>query len=315
MAREFFGWVDDPVAVAKVMAQLPNPLVAAAAPDIMADEDPTEFLFFEVEAKLLGKALPAHDQDGIGTCVDEGYTRNLGQLFLNMIACGESGSLPADLPNDREFVASGCIYGPSRVEIGGGGIRGDGSVGAWAADAARKFGVLFAREYEVNGKKFDLRHWSKERLLEWGRKGMPDDLEPIAREQICKDVSQVSSGEQAWKLNKNGKPTPFCSNRGFTTTRDSRGFCSPKGTWNHCMGSGGGGTAKGNIPFILIEQSWGDSPGGNNKLTLESGREVILPQGIFASELDVIDKMVKQGDTFALAGPKGFTVTRPKWTI
>ena len=34
------------------------------------------------------------------------------------------------------------IYGGSRVEIGGGRIRGDGSIGAWAARWVRDYGVV-----------------------------------------------------------------------------------------------------------------------------------------------------------------------------
>jgi hypothetical protein len=49
-------------------------------------------------------------------------------------------------------------------------------------------------------------------------------------------------------------------------------------------------------------------------LVLESGREVTLPEGVFAVELDVIDSMVRRGkDTWVMSGHEGFQIRLPKW--
>jgi hypothetical protein len=312
-------WVYDPAQVEAICATLPQPVFSLAGAKIMdADEKiwnaEDGSLFFECETRVLGHTMRANDQTTRGSCVGHGFSRNIQDLMVNDIAIrGEGEEIPAEFSRVDPFVSVEATYGFSRVEIGGGRIKGDGSVGAWAAKAVQKCGVLYRIVYEIDGKKYDLRKRSAAREGEWGKRGVPDPLEPTAREHPVRTITLAGDGEQVWRANLNWYPTPFCSSQGFTTTRRG-GFCEPRGTWHHCMGSCGAGIAKGGRKFILLRQSHGDSPTGGAMLVLESGREVTLPEGVFAVELDVIDSMVRRGkDTWVMSGHEGFQIRLPKW--
>ncbi len=63
----------------------------------------------------------------------------------------------------------------------------------------------------------------------------------------------------------NGYPVTICTGQGFVLTRDADGFCSPKGTWGHCMLIGG---VRFDRPGACILQSWGrDVPDGPDQLS------------------------------------------------
>ena len=80
------------------------------------------------------------------------------------------------------------IYGGCRVEVGGGRVRGDGSVGAWAAKFVREYGVV---PRGVHGS-HDLTGYDERRCREFGGRGVPDDLEAVAREHPVRSVANVT---------------------------------------------------------------------------------------------------------------------------
>ena len=84
-------------------------------------------------------------------------------------------------------LAPEVIYGGSRVEIGGGRIRGDGSIGAWAARWVRDYGVV---PRGLHGS-HDLRLYDENRCRDYGRRGVPDDLEALAKEHPVRGVVNV----------------------------------------------------------------------------------------------------------------------------
>lgn len=141
----------------------------------------------------------------------------------------------------QDFVAETCteaFYAASRVEIGEGGCGyDDGSSGAWAAEAARRIGVVARLKYDIAGKIYDLTKYSGNRAAQWGRPnaGMPDDLEKIAKDRMVQTTSMVQSYEEARDAIANGYPVPVCSDQGFTDTRDADGFARASGSWAHCM--------------------------------------------------------------------------------
>jgi hypothetical protein len=306
VADRRFGWLDRPADVAKVVGRLPMPLFAVAAPHLKGSAAGRDVVYWEAEEKILGRTLSAHVQTR-GTCVSHGWGRGVQDLMLGQILLGNRREeFPAE-------VATEPIYAGSRVEIGRGQVRGDGSVGAWAAEWVQKFGILLRRKYG----NVDLTTPDDELAAEWGapRAGVPDELEPIAREHPVKTVSLVETPEAGADALANWYPIPVCSNQGFTTTRDANGFCKPRGTWAHCMVARGFVTVKGNRPAVPIQQSWGESPTGPNRVTLESGREITLPQGVFLIDLDVFGRMLKAGDSFAVSDFEGFPAKRLEYLL
>ena len=101
----------------------------------------------------------------------------------------------------------------------------------------------------------DLTHFDPRRARDWGRAGLPDDLEPEARQHLVRTVSLVRTFAEARAALANGYPVAVCSGQGFSMTRDRDGFCAPRGQWNHCMcfiGATGG-----RRPGLCCLQSWG----------------------------------------------------------
>jgi hypothetical protein len=235
-------------------------------------------------------------------------------LLLWEIAAGEAEEWSGAEIN-RE-----TIYGGSRVEIGGGRINGDGSIGAWASEFELRYGNLVNKRYEIGGKVMDLTGgYSESRCRDWGRNGVPDFLESEARLHPVTASALVRTKEEGWAAIGAGKPIPICSNRGFTTRRDSDGFCSPSGTWNHCMATRGRFLHPRRGRSVVIGNSWGDYLGSSNA-TLEyvtaSGQtaRIELPPGHFATTWDVWGGMLSQRDSFAVAGFKGWEAVRVDYT-
>lgn len=302
------GWVPDPIAVAETVAMSGIQPFADVAPRLFAADDPNAPRFFwDAEAKVLGKVLPSWNQGQVGSCVSFGYGRAVQDLMLLEIVAGE----PEQWPGSE--VATEPIYGGSRVEVGGGRINGDGSIGAWAAKYVKDWGILLRKRYSVLGSTFDLEKYDEARCRDYGRRGVPDALEPIAREHPVTEVAQVRTGDELWAALGAGKPVPVCSMQGFTTTR-SGGFCEPSGQWAHCM------TFRGRFMHpirgrcVVIQNSWGSYLGGDSKFTyLDGGESKVgqLPEGCFCTTLAVAARMCAQGDTFALAGLRGWETTPP----
>lgn len=300
------GWVDDPRAVERFVATLERPLFGLAAPHLKGTGRGKDVLFWMAEEKILGKVLPAHRQT-IGDCVSHGWGRGVQDLKLIEIA------IKGEREQWQGEIATEPIYAGSRVEIGGGRLSGDGSIGAWAAGWVKQYGVLLRSKYD----EFDLTRYSGRKARQWGRRGagVPDALEPIAREHPVRTVSLVTDADEGRDALVNGFPIPICSNQGFTTQRDRQGFCRPRGSWAHCMEARGYCTVKGNRPAVAIQQSWGESPTGPNRLTLESGREIALPQGVFLIDMEVFDRMLKQKDSFAISNFEGFPAQDLDWVM
>jgi hypothetical protein len=136
---------------------------------------------------------------------------------------------------------------------------------------------------------------------------LPDDLEPEARKHPVRTVSLVKSFDEARAAIAHGYPVAVCSDQGFTMERDRDGFCAPQGTWGHCMCFIG--ATAGRRPGLCCLQSWGPNvPGGPIGL---GGH----PDCAFWVEAEVADRMLGQGDSWALSAFDGFPARRLDWRI
>lgn len=303
------GWIPDPAAVAKIVHENGIKAFSQIASRIMyamGDTDSPAF-FWDAEKKVLGKVLPSWNQGQVGSCVSFGYGRAAQDLMLLEIANGEAEKWP-----DYE-VATEPIYGGSRVEVGGGQISGDGSIGAWAAKFVKDWGILIRQKYTFNAKTYDLEKYNETRCREYGRHGVPDALEPEARIHPVTDVALVRTADEIWAALGASKPIPVCSMQGFTTTL-SGGFCEPSGQWAHCMAFRGRFVHPSRGKCVVIQNSWGGYLSGNRTFSYLDGgatKQAELPEGCFCTTLTVAARMASEGDTFALAGFKGWDVPAP----
>lgn len=288
-----FGWVDDREQVQAVAATLPTPHFCDTEAYRSVYEGPDDVFLWDAARKVLGRLIPPRDQKDVGSCVSFGTASAVEHLICVQIANGAA--------EGYRDLAQEIIYGGSRVEIGGGRIRGDGSVGAWAAKFVTDYGVLPRGVYGP----FDLREYTVARCRDFGARGVPDELEPEVKKHPVKAVANVRSWAEAQAAIRNGYPIAVCSSQGFRLARDADGFCPPQGTWMHCMalvGIRGGGRPGG---FLL--NSWGATahtgPGGLGDPS---------PAGFWA-DAAVLDRMLKQGDSWAFSGFSGFPAKKLDW--
>lgn len=308
------GWVDDQEAVnAAVVAieaeQKMSAQYGRIARDTLDGDDDRSVFFWDAEQKVLGRVLDSWDQGPYGECVSFMEARAAQDMLLLQIASGSREEWPG------AEVATEPIYAGSRVEIGGGRIRGDGSVGAWAAQFVMTRGVAFRKKY-LNGK-YDLSVYDGALGRRWGApgKGVPDDLEEICREHPVKTVAMISNGAELWAAIGNNYPVAVCSNVGFEGRPPSDGIMEPRGEWAHAMLFRARFVHPTKGKCVVIQNSWGKYL-GQSRLSVDTsdrGR-VELPYGCFAIRLAVAERMVKQKDTHAISGVKGFP-RRLEWPV
>lgn len=292
-AARTFGWHPDPVAVDRVVAGMATPYFSDAGFRILQDTPEQDVLPWQFFAQVAGQEYASHDQDGVGCCVGEGFATALEFL--------QAFQMKAGAAIEYKRVACESIYALSRVEVGGGRIRGDGSVGAWAAKAVKDYGVLFREKYGD----YDLAAFSPDRARLWGRNGLPDTLEATAKKYLVKTTALVRGSEEARVALANGYPVAVCSDQGFTTRRDADGFCYAKGTWNHCMAVVG--YRKDRRAFLVVN-SWGDDAAAG-PLTLGQ------PRCSFWVKWETLDRMLRQGDSWALSAFDGFPARKIDWFV
>jgi hypothetical protein len=298
----FGGWIDDAEAREAVKRGLPAEERyfgdTPAGRAVMGDDK--DVLLSDGVKMLIGKHLPARNQNPIGSCV--GFASTSAVEYLLCLQALERGMGP-DAFRD---LAQEVLYALSRVEIGGGRIPGDGSVTAWAGEAARRYGVIWRA---VHGK-YDLTKYSPALCRSWGRSGLPDELEPLAKQAPVKGISFARNATEMAKAIRQGYPMAMGSVVGFGSrgpwTRDADGFLRASGQWGHCMAVIG--VIGGNRPGFLFLNSWGPDwvRGPTGKYD--------LPPGSFFVDWNTADRMAREGDCVIFSDAVGFPARDP-WFI
>lgn len=300
-----FGWQYDPRGVAESMDRIERiqgsyPIASVVAQHLLdAADDNAPVFFWKAEEKLLGKRIGSWNQKSVGSCVGFGCTRSGQDLLFWEIAAGEAEQYPGT------ELSPEVTYAGSRVEVGKGRVNGDGSLGSWAAEFLKGWGVVARGKYG----NIDLEDYSESLCRSLGNSGLPTDLENVAKEHPVTSVALVESGDEAWAMVGAGKPVAVCSNRGFSMRRNKDGTCNPTGQWNHCM-EVRGRFVRGGRKYFVIQNSWGDYLTSENNVVEFDGGQEELPEGCFATTIDVVDGMMRQGDSYAYAGLAGWKSVR-----
>lgn len=292
------GWVDDRDEVAKIAAQMPikafrdTPAMAA-----MGDAPDHAFLW-EQAKKVRGGHIPARNQGSVGSCVSFGSACAIEYMeCVQLVAEGGQGK--------SHDVAQEPIYGGSRVQIGGGVLRGeDGSTGAWAAQWVSKYGVVIRGVHDS----YDLTTYSESVCRKMGDDGCPASLVVVAKKHPVKSVTLVRSTDEARKALANGYPITVASNVGFGSRgpykRDADGFLRASGTWAHQMCFIG---YRSDRPGFYCMNSWGaDWVGG------PTGPGDPPAGGFWVAE-STVARMLSQGDSWAYSGLVGFQPQKLDW--
>lgn len=282
------GWVDDPEAVAQIASDLEYQSFGdTPAGGIPEAELPKNVFLWDAAKKVLGKLLPPRNQGRVGSCVSFGTNRAIEYTMLGEIVRGDQ--------EEYRDIAEEITYGGSRVEVGGGRLRGDGSIGAWAAKFVNQWGVVDRAVYG----QFDLRQYDEKRCREYGTSGVPTELETVAKRYPIKTTTLVKTIEEAKKALAQGYGIAVCSSQGFSMSRTANGIAQPSGVWNHCMCVAGYAEISGKT-YYRIDNSW-----GANAHTGPVGPGDPGPEGFYCDEI-TFAKMLKMNDTWAFSSVQGF---------
>lgn len=280
------GWHDDPREVNRMLSAMANPLFSVAAYNLKGSGRGQERFLHEYVTKALGR-FPLHDQE-IGDCVSHGWGLAIDtRRCVSIAALGRTDEFEAE-------VATEIIYAGSRVEIGGGRIGGDGSVGAWAAKSVSDYGVVLRKEYKTGSNTIDFTRYSGSVAKKLGKSGIPDWLEATSKQYPVRVTSLLRSWEELCDAIYNGYPVAVCSNQGFSSKRDSKGFASPSGSWAHCMMFIAYRDKGDNQDGALCVNSWGPN-------WISGPKTYNQPEGSFWVKPEIVERMLRQDDSFAVS--------------
>lgn len=233
-----------------------------------------------------GRHLPTFRQE-IGDCVSMGAAN-----AVNYLAATEIAKLGD--PEEYHPAFQPYIYGISRVQIGGGRLgNSDGSLGVWAADGVRKFGVLRSDAHDVPAYAGDI-------AKKWGKSGPPDAFVAVAKPHAIGTTAPVTTYSQVRDAIVNGYPVTVASMQGFLMKpRVDRGksWGVPSGQWAHqmCFIGVDDDSAR---PGCYVLNSWGPDAHGQPADD--------APPGGFWVDADAVERMAGQGDSFAYSQFDGF---------
>jgi hypothetical protein len=265
------GWVSDPDAVRAFSETLGVKVFAdTPAGNLPAGELPKFVYGWKPYEQLFGRPPPTKNQLDLGSCVSFGTNTGVERTLAGEIVRRHGSKEEFSL-----FVEE-ATYGGSRVEVGGGRIRGDGSVGAWAAKFVTQWGMVPRQKYDSA----DLTTYSTTRGRDWGRNGVPAEFEAVAKKYPIKSTVQVKNWAEA-KL------------------------ALASGRWEHCMCLDGYQIDDNGNEYGHITNSWGAS-----YHTGPVGWGDPQPDGFWA-EAAVVDRMLQQGDSWTFSGVTGFPRREP----
>ncbi len=293
------GWVNDRDAIAKAASQL-DVQVFALTPAGQTRDLPKSAYGWKPYEQLFGRPPPMFDQNPTGSCVGFGTTRAVERTLAAEIVL--RGGTKEEFSHFSEEVT----YAGSRVEANGGTcpIRPnwrdpspDGSNGGWAAKFVTQWGMVPKDKYGD----LDLTEYSASRAHSWNYSGVPDQLEPVARKFPVKSAARITSWKDAKAALANFYGIQIASSLAVGRERDANGVARSQGSWAHSMCLDGYHTDESGREYGHIENSW--SKTGYHTGPVGWGNPT---EAGFWVAADVIDRALKQGDSYAYSGATGF---------
>lgn len=281
------GWHGDAEVVAAARSQVTTVFRSTPAG---SDNDPLPPNVFQwqIHEKVTGQKTPLKDQGQTGDCVGFGSTTGYERALVCAIAAG------ADF--DFTYFAEEATYAASRVDIGGGQMRGqDGSVGGWAAKAQTDIGMLPKAKYPDD----DFTTYDEAKARRLGDVGLTAGEKGEMAKYKAGAVANLKTTVDLRKALANGAGAYVCTARGYAAQRDQNGVCRREGGWGHCLCSDGYATVNGKIQYHL-DNSW-DSM--YHKGPTGPGDPSVAGFYVVESEMAAI---LAEGDSWAVSAVRGF---------
>jgi len=292
------GWHKDDEAVKAIQETLKFKVFSDTPAGESNDPLPESVYLWQSYAKLFARGPPSKNQLDVGSCVSFGTNNAIERTLATQIVIAKGSK------DEFKHIVEEVTYGGSRVEVGGGRIRGDGSVGAWAAQFVQKWGIV---ERKVYGQ-YDLTTYNTATCRKFGQSGVPPEIEQIARERPVKDITLVKTWDSAKKALASGYGIAICSGQGFSMQRDANGICRPSGSWAHCMALDGYTKINGK-EYGHIVNSWGP-----DAHTGPVGPGDPPPCGFYADSA-TITRMLSEGDSWAFSAVSGWPKRELDWFV
>lgn len=246
--------------------------------------------------QIRGSHFPNQPQE-VGDCVSWGAANAVNYLQAVQLVRGP--------PSGEEFHPAypPWIYGASRVWVGqkhGSHFRGDGSVGAYAAEALNQYGCLRADHEKVPP-------YSGAVAREWGSKGPPAWAKDVAKPFLVQTVAQINSAAEARDAICNGFPVTIASGWWGTNNIpvvDGRRVAQRTTSWGHqqCLIAYDG---SGREPLFYCLNSWGP----NAHPAPMQGE----PPGGYWIRMKDVEHICGEGDSWALSAFDGFPSEKIDW--
>lgn len=210
------GYRPDPVANARIIASLPHPIFAQAAPELMGGTQTDVFLYKAWKDATGG--YPHYVAQQIGDCTSFGSGHAVDLLQAVQIAIGK-------MAQEWKETCTEALYGAGR-EIANMLGSGDGCYGGAMAKAVSTVGIIPRSEVGA---------YSGQRAKQWGNTGTPADVKTKMGQHKVKTTSLVQTWDELFAALSNGYPVIVCSNQGFQLTRNDKGIAEAQGSWPHCV--------------------------------------------------------------------------------
>lgn len=286
---QHFGWVPSPEATRQFVrstdrpyySQWQNPTGAAEGKQVM---------LLQAYEKVTGKKFQAHRQT-VGDCCSHASSLCAEVLSTVQILNGHNSKWVGKYSTEYNYAYGRVIAGNSIIR------RADGSTGAFSAKTQLYGGNLLRDKYGD----IDLTEYSGARARDWGRAGVgpPEQLIPIAKKNVVRTASIITSADQAAEAILSGYTVCVCSNQGFSSVADRDGVMRADRTWYHAM-SILGFDYKSQRRTFYIQNSWGNYCQGSERHptgTFEGG---------FHADRSVVDYMLRQGDSYVYSDIVGY---------
>lgn len=285
------GWIQpDPETVARVARQ--TNFLRTSLKSLIVRDDRDGFTWralyllkkkaAQLTQKELGSGrLSSKDQGNVGKCV--------GSSGARVYTCTVANSI-MHRPSLRqgwkfEFSEDGT-YGLSRHRKN---ISGDGSTGAWCAEALKNLGSLHETQYGS----IDLSRGDSRNAKALGN-SMPAALLEAASQfkgaaVLARSTDEIKAAAQ------NGYATQICSLATFDSKRDGNGVARltkvGPGAWAHAMAIIGYSKIAGSDHFLILN-SWGDDWNSGGVYPDD------MPYGSFWCRKQDLDRIISQNDSW-----------------